>query len=60
MSANLAPEALLADKLLAVAADWRERADSTTDPHLWEAMRYAAEELERMAVEAKGETPNRA
>jgi len=42
-----------AEKLLAVAAHWRRRADGMTDPYYGDVMRRAAEGLEQAARRAE-------
>jgi hypothetical protein len=55
MVADLTPEVDHAERLLALADDWRERANKSTDPQHRDVMRRAAEELEQMAAKTKGE-----
>ena len=57
MSQNPPREDAQAEKLLTVAAGWRERAGDTTDPYHGDVMRRAAEGLERAADRAKIQTP---
>ena len=59
MGADLPPETVHSEKLLALATDWRERANRTTDPYHSDLMRRAAEELERAAVRAVSQAPAR-
>ena len=55
---NLPPETVHAEKLLALAAGWRERADKLADPYQSDVMRRAAEELERAAARSKSQAPD--
>jgi hypothetical protein len=57
MSDDLLTEDAYVEKLLAVAAIWRERAGGTTDPYRGDVMRRTAEELERAAARTKRQRP---
>ena len=45
------------EKLVALAADWRERANRTTDLYHSDVLRRAAEQLERTAARGIGNGP---
>ena len=57
MRDDLLTEDAYVEKLLAVAAIWRERAGGTTDPYRGDVMRRTAEELERTAARTKRQRP---
>jgi hypothetical protein len=59
MGADLPPETGHAEKLLVLAANWRERADKIADPYHSDVMRRAAEGLEQAAARAKSQTAER-